>query len=175
MKERLFKEVPVPDVAGRAYTHRISHAQAVSLISSRIPRKTGDDPRTIKNRVRSRVTYAVQVRDLVRVASVYYRLGDLVRWAKTKTDWQDCFDDLSVAPRRIRAAINDTANAVSDLHEVMLPRDLAQCHDVIRLGANENAMLEREALNSRKEANLLRPKALKWDSWNQNKGRKRQQ
>jgi hypothetical protein len=175
MKERLFKDVTVPDVAGRAYTHRISRAQAVSLIASRIPWERGDVLRTVKDRVQGRVKYAVRVRDLVPGAAGTYRLGDLVRWAKTKSDWPNCFDDLPVAPRRTCEAIKDTANAVSLSHEVRLPRDLAQCHDVIRLATNESAVLEREALIAWKEANSLRPKALKWDNWNKEKGRKRRQ
>lgn len=171
MSARPFVRTKVPDISSGKPSDTITRAEAVALVASRIPRQRGDDIGTLRNRVSSRLTYAVERQELIPVSPRKFRLGDVVRWARLK--WPGRFDGLPITSRRQCVTIIDSGYATSESQATVLPSTLPECREQIRSMSIQIESLKRELQATQVEVTALAPKAERWDKWLMTKGRRR--
>lgn len=167
MKAKLFKGASVPNLAGKGPHDTITRREMVALIEKYVPHKSYDDETTVRNRISSRVTYAVRVGQL----SPEFLWGEGLEWAH-KT-WPGCFHQLPVFPKQVSETLVSTAHATDSVHDLIVPGDLTRCQALIGAKDTEICELKKELAGARESLELVAPKAGMWDNWNATKGRGR--
>jgi len=165
VKAKPFKGASVPNLAGKGPHDTIARDELVALIAEYVPRESADDESTVRNRISSRVTYAVKVGQL----SPEFLLGEGLEWIH-KT-WPGCLDQLPVFPKQVSEDLVSTAHATASVHDLIVPGDLTRCQTLIGAMDSEICELKKELAGLRESVALLAPKAAKWDNWIAKKGR----
>lgn len=126
MKARPFKGVQTPDVTKMKRTDEITREQLVALLAQGVP-----DQRAARNRMSSKVTYAVKtgkLRGRREKRVQLFPLGNVGCWAHEECRGR--FGDLE----RFRwpcDVVVDNLQVGDEIRGAVLPNTVARCHEVI--------------------------------------------
>jgi hypothetical protein len=130
------KKIPVGPFAATTWMHKADIAALIADRVIRCGRKTGDDWRTVLDRVNHAVDYAVKNKPFLAAnAEGQLQLGAVMAWASSKRNWIGLFDDF---PKIHCGTLVMTSNFVSSIAaEVcidgdVLPDDIESAHKLIR-------------------------------------------
>jgi hypothetical protein len=130
------KKIPVGPFAAATWMPK---ADIAALIADRVMRggrKTGDDWRTVLDRVNHALDYAMKNKPFLAAnAQGQLQLGTVMAWASSKRNWIGLFDDF---PKIHGGSVAMTSNFVASIAaEVsidgdVLPDDIESAHKLIR-------------------------------------------
>ena len=133
---------------------RISKRDAIALISERV-KTPGDCLRTVTDKVRKRMDYAIKIRKLPDPGTSGFIFGELIGWAGGQRGWRQALDGL---PAIIVGHTNIvSASATVSARALVLPGSLEACHAALLVADTRNAELESRIAGLEAEVLRLQP------------------
>jgi hypothetical protein len=161
-KAKPFKGASAPSLAGRGPADEITRAQLVALVAARVPRGSGDDERSVRNRISASVYEALKTDTLRKARPGVFRLGDVGIWARAKWPGGQ-FSDVPVSPSSGGASLALSGYRVTAAGYTHATTLQAASEEVLALRAEKRA-LEQALAAAEAQVRELEPDACKWRS-----------